>query len=156
MLAILAEFEPDPPLPDSRGSPRRRLRLVADTWSRGNGAKATICDLSSTGMLVESAMALAQGEVIEISLPEAGDILATIVWARDGFAGCVFAQPLPRSVISASLLRAPYGPEQPLPIGDPPLRASPAGGITAILVMLVLAVCVAGLLLGLILSPSAG
>ncbi|MDP3674236.1 MAG: PilZ domain-containing protein [Novosphingobium sp.] len=157
MLAILAEFEPDPPPHDSRRSPRRRLRLVADTWSHGNGARATICDLSSTGMLIESAMALAQDEVIEISLPQAGNILATVVWTRDGLAGCAFAQPLSRSVISASLLLAPYDRKLSEPIGEPPPKvASATAGTMAILVMLVLAVCVAGLLLAMIVSPSIG
>ena len=40
-------------------------------------------------------------------LPEAGAVPAKVVWSREPFYGCEFAQPVARAAVSAALLKSP-------------------------------------------------
>ena len=66
-----------------------------------------IHDLSEEGLLIESAIPLAEGELIEVMLPETGSAQATVAWASDRFFGCRFVEPVSTGVVSAALLRSP-------------------------------------------------
>ena len=98
--------------PDRRTAPRRRLHL--DLSLGAAGEKATIHDLSSTGILVETAAGLTEFDELEVELPEVGTTLATVIWSSGDYFGCQFHTDLPRSAVSAALLRSPFVlPEAP-------------------------------------------
>ena len=90
-----------------RGSVRRKLRL--DTVGKAAAKGSThveIHDLSTSGMLIETAVELAAGEAIEIELPRTGPQTAKIIWTSGRFYGCRFAEPIPPAAVSAALLRS--------------------------------------------------
>jgi hypothetical protein len=62
-------------------------------------------NLSSTGLLIETATALIVGETIEVDLPRAGSKSAEVVWSSDQLYGCRFTQVITEGAISAALLR---------------------------------------------------
>jgi diphthamide synthase subunit DPH2 len=88
---------------DRRSWPRYELRL--DASLRASGAKVTIHNLSSTGMLIETRAALCSFDSLEVDLPEVGITRAFVVWSSGRFHGCKFKLPLSKSTISAALLR---------------------------------------------------
>jgi hypothetical protein len=47
------------------------------------------------------------GESFELELPEAGAVIARVVWQRGREFGCEFDTPVPKSAVSAALLRSP-------------------------------------------------
>lgn len=96
-----------------RTAPRRTLHL--DTSLGATGEKVTIHDLSSTGILVETAVELAALDQLALELPEVGTTMATVVWSSGNYFGCQFDDTLPRSAVSAALLRSPFEPSQPQP-----------------------------------------
>ena len=67
----------------------------------------TIHDISNTGLLLESAAVLAEGQKFDVELPEVGRTRATVVWASARYYGCRFLSPVPKAAISAALLRNP-------------------------------------------------
>jgi hypothetical protein len=128
-MTIPARLQIAPPATDRRASPRRKLCLGSSL--RGSGDEVTIHDLSSSGMLIETAAALAPFDGLEIELPEIGTRAAVIVWNSGRYFGCEFREPLPQAAISAALLRSPAGisadPSPPLPEPTAPYSAGPAG-----------------------------
>lgn len=88
---------------DRRSWPRYQLRL--DASLRASGAKVTIHNLSSTGMLIETRATLCSFDSLEVDLPEVGITRAFVVWSSGRFHGCKFQEPLSKSTISAALLR---------------------------------------------------
>ncbi len=109
-MTIEARFEQQ--AGDERGAPRRTLHLgVSGRLGGDSRAKAIVRNLSATGMLVETATALAEGEAIAVDLPHAGERSATVVWADAPMHGCRFDEPLSPAALSAARLRsgAPTG-----------------------------------------------
>ena len=90
---------------DRRGSPRRKLHL--GTLISKSGADVLIHNISSTGMLIETDERLRAGEALDIDLPEVGATTAVVAWRGGNFFGCQFVKPLPKAVLSATLLRNP-------------------------------------------------
>lgn len=88
-----------------RGSPRRALRLGA-TIADG-GQAVMIHDLSATGVLLQTSAKFDPFDDFEIDLPEVGATNAFVVWNSGDYYGCEFANPIPKAVISAALLRNP-------------------------------------------------
>jgi hypothetical protein len=118
-MALLAEIYLDPRTTDQRGAVRRALRLeiahdLAEVQSR-----AIVCNLSETGLLLQSSTALGVGEELTVHLPQAGAVPARVVWTRAPFYGCEFAQPVSRAAVSAALLRSPID-EAPVELISPP------------------------------------
>lgn len=91
---------------ERRSSGRRTMRLQLPAISGTGASPALVYNLSERGLLVETETSLEPGDVLIVELPEAGATPAEVIWARDGFAGCRFAKPLPAAAISAALLRA--------------------------------------------------
>src|SRR3546814_2254828 len=58
-------------------------------------------------MLIETSSDLDIGQRIAVTLPEAPDCTATIVWRSEALAGCRFDRPLARAALSAAQLRNP-------------------------------------------------
>lgn len=121
-MPIAAHWEtPTGPEQNTRAA-RKKLRLEAQgASSTGGSGTVVVHNISSTGLLVESAIPLATGEAIEIDLPLVGPTQANVVWEGGGFFGCEFAAPISAAAISAAQLRATA------PIASPVQRGEHAG-----------------------------
>jgi transcriptional regulator with XRE-family HTH domain len=87
-------------------APRRRLQLtISGELASGEATSVVVRNISATGLLLESPVALAAGETITIELPEAGVIQARIVWNSGDLFGCQFAMPISAAALSAAMLR---------------------------------------------------
>lgn len=110
-----------------RTAPRRALRLETTGFVMGAGeANVTIHNISSAGLLLESGLDLAVGEQLALDLPEAGAVIATVVWRSDRLYGCAFAEAIGPAALAAAQLQgfAPGVPTRPL---NPAPVAPPAG-----------------------------
>jgi transcriptional regulator with XRE-family HTH domain len=106
-VAIAAELVGTPNLKARRGSVRRELTLRArGAPGTGNATDVLIRNLSTTGMLLEAAIALVVGQKLVIDLPQIGPAAAKIVWADDNLFGCSFPRPLSAAAVSAAQLRS--------------------------------------------------
>jgi hypothetical protein len=92
---------------DQRVAVRRTLRLPVNAQLSGGAVQAEIRDLSESGLLVETTVDLAIGEILYLELPEAEIIEAAVIWSRGRFFGCEFKASLPKRVLSAALLLSP-------------------------------------------------
>ena len=160
-MAISAQLQITPAA-DRRGWTRRSLSLVSSL--QGTGTEVTIHDVSSTGLLMETAAELAVLDDLEIELPEAGFTAAVVVWSSGRFYGCQFKDRISQAAISAALLRSPASqpgdasvqlrlPEpavQPEAIGDAGLQDSSGGAKASLSVRLRVILGSAVLLWGLI------
>ncbi|MCA1662372.1 MAG: PilZ domain-containing protein [Novosphingobium sp.] len=106
-MGLQAEIYLDPKADERRGTARRSLRLEVENEAGDGHSRAIVRNLSETGLLLESATALAVDEELLVHLPEAGAVPARVIWARNPFFGCEFARPVSRSAVSAALLRSP-------------------------------------------------
>ncbi len=101
-MPISAHFEDLPVDPKRPRAARRQLRFESEgSTARGETARVLIHNVSATGLLIESAVALAEAERIEIDLPHAGKTSAHVVWTSEHFYGCRFDTPVPTSALSA-------------------------------------------------------
>jgi hypothetical protein len=96
---------------DSRAAGRHTLRLevaaaTGQVPASAGADRALIYNLSTNGLLLETAVALSAGDMLVVSLPEVGPVPAEVIWARDGFAGCKFERSVPVMAVSAARLRA--------------------------------------------------
>jgi hypothetical protein len=106
------------PAGDRRWSPRRTLCLGSTLQATGD--VVTIHDLSSTGMLIETAASLAAFDGLAVDLPEIGIMPAIIVWNSGRFFGCEFNETLSQATISAALLRSrPANSAELMPSASP-------------------------------------
>jgi hypothetical protein len=97
---------------DRRSAERRKLRLGSTL--EATGEEVAIHDISTTGMLIETAAKLAPFDALEIDLPYTGVTRALIVWSSGPYYGCVFSEPISRAAVSAALLRSAPEPEPDL------------------------------------------
>jgi hypothetical protein len=88
-----------------RYASRRALRLGATLAD--SGVEVLIHDLSPTGLLIETAHPLGQGETLFVDLPERGPTAASVAWSSGRFHGCAFELSIPAATVSAALLRSP-------------------------------------------------
>jgi hypothetical protein len=111
-VSLRAKLDVAPEAGERRSSSRRKLRLEAEGASASAlQTQVIIHDLSEDGLLVESPIALEQGETIEVVIPEAGTAQAKVAWSSGRFFGCRFSNPISSAAVSAALLRSP-GPDQ--------------------------------------------
>lgn len=106
-MTMLAEIRIDPQSYERRRSDRRPMRLPSESAGADGAASATVRNLSETGLLIETTQDLAANDPVIVRLPMAGEVAATVIWARGPFYGCEFARPLPRAIVSAALLQSP-------------------------------------------------
>lgn len=135
-MAIKAHLDQQPiaTLADGsqRSTPRRALRLETSGFFAGAGeANVTIHNISAAGLLLETALLLAEGEQLALDLPEAGAVIATVVWRSEHLYGCAFAVPLGPAALAAAQLQgfAPGVPTRTYPAGIA-AAAPPAGAAT--------------------------
>ena len=69
--------------------------------------QVVIHDLSEDGLLVESPIPLATGDVLDVVIPEAGNVQAEVAWTSGRFFGCRFREQISTAAVSAALLRSP-------------------------------------------------
>jgi len=96
-----AEFEPAQ-TSGRRRSPRAPVSLDARI-GRG-GLDRTLCrvvDLSVFGARLQTYSSLRIGSMIWLTLPQIGQVAATIIWADDFVAGCQFQTPLDKDAFEA-------------------------------------------------------
>lgn len=107
MMVIAAHFE------EAEGrlrEPRRKLQLEArGALPSGDASSVLIHDISATGLLIESPLALAIDERIEVELPHAGATWAKVVWHSGKLFGCQFDAPVSAAALSAAQLRSAVG-----------------------------------------------
>ncbi len=111
-----SEFSADP-----RGARRRTLHLgVSGRFSSGSDGAVTVHNISATGMLIETATTLAEGETIVVDLPEAGEREARVVWVDAPMHGCRFDEQLGTGALSAAQLRGAVreGTQSALPVTE--------------------------------------
>jgi hypothetical protein len=111
---LLARLEADPGSGERRASQRRRLLLETQSVSAlERPAQVVIHDLSPEGFLMESSAAIAVGDQLEVTLPEAGPVEATAVWKSGRYCGCRFKLPISTAAVSAAVLRShPSAPQE--------------------------------------------
>lgn len=105
-MTFEARFEDESPA-NRRGAPRRTLRLgVPGRLPAGGGEVAvTVHNISATGLLIETAALMTEGDSFAVDLPEAGERTAEVVWASAPMFGCRLDEPLDGAAISAARLR---------------------------------------------------
>lgn len=106
----------DPLSASERGAARRALQLETSGYAAGSDdANVTIHNISSTGLLIETALDLAEGDELAIDLPEAGMVAASVVWRSEHLFGCAFDEAISPAALAAAQLQgfAPGVPTQP-------------------------------------------
>src|SRR3546814_13830660 len=91
-MAIPAHLESSPPSESRRGPPRRRIRLPSHAKDADIDANVMIHNISATGLLVETDLALGIGDSIEIGLPPAGATALEVTWASVRDHSCPFGR----------------------------------------------------------------
>lgn len=105
-MAIKAHLDSPTSGDSQRTAPRRALRLEASGLAPdGEETNVTIHNLSAAGLLIETALTLAQGEQLAIDLPEAGVVTAVIVWRSNQLYGCAFQRALGTAALAAAQLQ---------------------------------------------------
>ena len=86
---------------------RRMLRLQTQgETAAGETAEVLIHNISATGLLLETAVALVAGERVAVALPQAGTVEASVVWRSGRLYGCQLAAPLSPAALDAAQLRS--------------------------------------------------
>ncbi|MDR7058729.1 MULTISPECIES: helix-turn-helix domain-containing protein [unclassified Sphingopyxis] len=99
---------------------RRQLRLpLHGSKAAGAEIEALVHNISATGMLVESKVPLAIGEIVEVNLPHSGKTATRVIWTSGGIAGCQFEIPISPATLSAAQLRSVVGVDAPAPDHQP-------------------------------------
>lgn len=107
-MPIHAMIERQQDTETQRGSARVRMRLeVPGALGDGSGTTVLIHNISTSGLLMETDFTLTVGQSIGLTLPEAGEVAANVVWQSEALVGCRFEQPLSRAALSAARLRDP-------------------------------------------------
>ena len=133
IMAIKAHLD-QPGREGQRSAPRRALRLETSGARAGSDspeheANVTIHNISAAGLLLETALALDEGERLTLDLPEAGAVTAEVVWRSESLYGCAFEQTISPAALSAAQLQgfAPGVPSRPLTAPGGPAISEPLG-----------------------------
>jgi transcriptional regulator with XRE-family HTH domain len=133
-MAIKAHLDHPETVSDSqRATPRRALRLETSGMLAGaegsqGEANVTIHNISAAGLLLETGLALAEGERLTLDLPEAGAVTAEVVWRSEHLYGCAFEQAIGPAALAAAQLQG-FAPGVPTrPAGPGALAGTAASG----------------------------
>lgn len=112
----------DPLSASERGAARRALQLETSGYAAGSDdANVTIHNISSTGLLIETALDLAEGDELAIDLPEAGTVAASVVWRSEHLFGCAFDEAISPAGLAAAQLQG-FAPGMPTQSPPPATR----------------------------------
>ncbi|BAI98534.1 hypothetical protein Sj15T_36100 [Sphingobium sp. TA15] len=125
-MPISAIVDQPPETDNRRGAARWRIRLELPGTSGDADANLVIHDISTAGMLIETRSTLEIGQGVMLSLPDADEVVARVVWQNDTLFGCRFETALPQGVVSAIRLRHP-GRDAMQTAGDRPEGAADEG-----------------------------
>lgn len=134
-MAIAAHMDEAPspataPASTSTGQPRdprRVLHLDAEgALPSGSRTNVRVHNVSTTGLLLETAIRLTVGERIEIDLPHAAASWARVIWSSDDLSGCQFEEPISAAALSAAQLQSTPG--QPLELARQTAEAEAVPG----------------------------
>ncbi|MBD2843492.1 helix-turn-helix domain-containing protein [Erythrobacter rubeus] len=102
-MVLRAHLDPSPGVVDDRREARRTMQLATlGALPGGITANVTVHNLSASGLLLETELPLAQGEVIAVELPEAGPTDASVVWQSGQLFGCEFKTSISDSALAAA------------------------------------------------------
>jgi transcriptional regulator with XRE-family HTH domain len=105
-MAILAHIEQLAVDHNQRTGARRALRLeISGRLPDGQEANVTVHNISASGLLLETSIALAIGERLTLELPEAGAVEAAVIWRSERLYGCAFATSLGAGALAAAQLQ---------------------------------------------------
>ena len=105
-MAVSAHLDP---VTDERAERRTLVLETSGTLPGGERANVLVHNASATGLLLETALELGDGETLAIDLPEAGPVAAEVVWRSGRLYGCRFEHPVGQAVLSAAQLRSAVG-----------------------------------------------
>lgn len=131
-MAIKAHLDHPASGPNQRGAARRALRLETSGFAAsGAEANVTIHNISAAGLLLETGLDLGAGEELTLDLPEAGAVVAAVVWRSERLYGCAFDQALGPAALAAAQLQgfAPGVPTHPAMPSAAPLQPVEALGV---------------------------
>ena len=112
-MVISAYFESAAKPSASTRAKRRRLMLeVRGAHASGSDVPVVIHNISETGLLIECEAALSIRDRIDIDLPHAGVVPATLVWVSGRMFGCQFDAPISSAALSAAQLRSAIDVEE--------------------------------------------
>lgn len=103
-MTFAAHFD-EQPAGDERAAARRTLRLAVEGRSTGGEGAVTVHNISATGILIETALPLSEGDSFTVDLPEAAGSTAHVVWASAPMYGCRLDTALGAAALSAARLR---------------------------------------------------
>ncbi len=112
--------------PDARRGPRFRVLLVARLFTTTGVRSVKLRDISATGAMVEGDRLPAPGTDIMLRRGSL-ELIATIIWAKDGKAGLEFDEPLTEAELWMQV-NAPHLAEveaAPTPVEIPPDPIAP-------------------------------
>ena len=94
---------PEWPSEDERRSETRRHLLFATTVRSGDGEDQPVLvrDISARGLLLETEDGVTLDPTVWVSLPEAGEVEANVIWQGDKLAGCRLDIHLSQATIDA-------------------------------------------------------
>jgi transcriptional regulator with XRE-family HTH domain len=116
-MAIKAHLDTLAPGDSQRADPRRALRLETSGFVHDGGeTNVTIHNVSAAGLLIETGLDLAQGELLALDLPQAGTVSAVIVWRSEQLYGCAFEEALSPAALAAVQLQG-LAPKASAPSG---------------------------------------
>lgn len=107
MVPLAAEILTDEVIIDGRIAVRRSLSLGVRAQTSDQVSTALILDISENGLMLETAVPLAVGEVLKLDIPEAGTPTVRVIWRVQLRAGCEFVGDISRAALSAALLASP-------------------------------------------------
>jgi len=85
-----------------RDTSRNDLRLLAEVaLQQGPRGDIRIENISSSGLLLNTPLDLAPGEIITVYLPNMEERIAKVVWSSENFHGCRFADPIDEATLDA-------------------------------------------------------
>ncbi|ODP36141.1 PilZ domain-containing protein [Sphingomonas turrisvirgatae] len=121
MAAISGQLDAPIEGASRRSGGRRTLHLRAQETAALGGAEVLVLDISTTGLLLQTHGAIAIDETIELELPGATPVGATVKWSNGQFYGCEFVEPVSNAFVSAALLRSPPQPAAPISMPEAPV-----------------------------------
>lgn len=105
-MAIQAHIEQPATGHSQRTAVRRALRLeTSGRLPDGQEANVIVHNISVSGLLLETGIALTTGERLTLDLPQAGLVEAAVVWHSEQLYGCAFATPLGTGALAAAQLQ---------------------------------------------------
>ncbi|RVQ65720.1 PilZ domain-containing protein [Croceicoccus ponticola] len=104
-MQVRIQTQPNPD--ERRWRVRRDVSLDIPAEHAGAEHIATVHNLSENGLLLESTASLPLGSTISLDLPDLGGCSVEVVWQKAYLYGCRFHVPLPKSAVSAAVLRSP-------------------------------------------------